>query len=47
VLNGLATVAIAAEAALKLRRLTGTAVSRRGTFVKAPPGAIEEFLAGS
>ena len=47
VLNGIATVAVAAEAALKLRRLTGVAVSRRGTFAKAPPEAIEEFLAGS
>jgi len=45
VLNGIATVAVAAEAALKLRRLTGAAVSRRGTFAKAPPQAIEEFLA--
>jgi Asp/Glu/hydantoin racemase len=47
VLNGIATVAVAVEAALRLRRLTGTAVSRRGTFAKAPPEAIEEFLAGS
>jgi Asp/Glu/hydantoin racemase len=46
VLNGIATVAVAAEAALKLRRLTGTAVSRRGTFAKAPAEAIAEFLAG-
>src|SRR6185295_16688903 len=46
VLNGIATVAVAAEAALKLRRLTGAAVSRRGTFAKAPAEAIDEFLAG-
>jgi Asp/Glu/hydantoin racemase len=45
VLNGIATVAVAAEAALKLRRLTGAAVSRRGTFAKAPAEAIDEFLA--
>ena len=45
VLNGIATAAVAAEAALKLQRLTGAAVSRRGTFAKAPPEAIDEFLA--
>ena len=46
VLNGIAVVAAAAEAALKLYRLTGVAVSRQGTFAKAPPEAIDEFLAG-
>jgi Asp/Glu/hydantoin racemase len=45
VLNGIAVVAAAAEAALKLFRQTGVAVSRRGTFAKAPPEAIQEFLA--
>ncbi len=44
VLNGIAVVAAVAEAALKLYRLTGVAVSRRGTFAKAPPEAIQEFL---
>jgi Asp/Glu/hydantoin racemase len=46
VLNGIAVVAAAAEAALKLYRLTGVAASRQGTFAKAPPEAIDEFLAG-
>ena len=45
VLNGIATVAVAAEAALKLQRLTGAVVSRHGTFAKAPAEAVEEFLA--
>jgi allantoin racemase len=44
VLNGIATVAAAAEAALKLFRLTGVAASRQGSFAKAPPEAIQEFL---
>ncbi len=34
----------AAEMAIKLRRLTGTVVSRRGIYAKAPPEAISEFL---
>jgi hypothetical protein len=34
----------AAEMAIKLRRLTGTVVSRRGVYAKAPPEAIREFL---
>jgi allantoin racemase len=45
VLNGIAVIVAAAEAALKLFRLTGVAVSRQGTFAKAPPEAIQEFLA--
>jgi Asp/Glu/hydantoin racemase len=45
VLNGIATVVAAAEAALRLYRQTGVAVSRQGTFAKAPPEAIQEFLA--
>jgi allantoin racemase len=44
VLNGIAAVVAAAEAALKLFRLTGVAVSRQGMFAKAPPEAIQEFL---
>ncbi len=28
----------------ELRRLTGTVVSRRGLYAKAPPEAISEFL---
>jgi Asp/Glu/hydantoin racemase len=46
VLNGIAVVVAAAEAALKLYRQTGVAASRQGTFAKAPPEAIQEFLAG-
>ncbi len=46
VLNGIAVAAKAAEMALALHRLTGTAVSRRGTYAKAPPDAIAEFLDG-
>ena len=45
VLNGIAVVAAMAEAALKLFRQTGIAVSRNGMFTKAPPEAIQEFLA--
>ena len=45
VLNGIAVVVAATEAALKLFRLTGVAVSRQGTFAKAPPEAIQELLA--
>ena len=44
VLNGIAVVAAMAEVAVKLHRLTGIAVSRTGTFAKAPPGAVQEFL---
>ena len=35
-LNGLAVVVAMAETAVKLHRLTGAAVSRRGTYAKAP-----------
>jgi allantoin racemase len=45
VLNGIAAVVKAAEAALALYRLTGTAVSRAGIYRKTPPSAVEEFLA--
>jgi len=45
VLNGIAVVAKAAEMALSLRDLTGVFVSRRGTYAKAPPDSIDEFLA--
>jgi len=44
VLNGLAVVAAMAETAVKLHRLTGAAVSRRGTYAKAPDAAVREFL---
>lgn len=45
VLNGLAVITAQTEAAVKLQRLTGTVVSRRGTFAKASPEAVAEFLA--
>ena len=45
VLNGIAVLAAMAEVALKVFRLTGAAVSRQGTFAKAPPEAVQEFLA--
>ena len=44
VVNGLAVVAAMAETAVKLHRLTGAAVSRRGTYAKAPDAAVREFL---
>jgi allantoin racemase len=44
VLNGIAVVAKAAEMALSLHRLTGSVVSRRGSYAKASPEAIEEYL---
>jgi allantoin racemase len=44
VLNGIAVVAKAAEMALALHRLTGTVVSRRGTYAKASPQCVEEYL---
>ena len=45
VLNGIAVVAKAAEMALGLRAVTKVVVSRRGTYAKAPPASIAEFLA--
>jgi allantoin racemase len=44
VLNGIAVVAKAVEMALALHRLTGSVVSRRGTYAKASPECVEEFL---
>ncbi len=44
VLNGIAVAAKAAEMALALRRLTGATVSRRGTYAKASPDCVNEFL---
>jgi allantoin racemase len=46
VLDGIAVVAKAAEMALALRRLTGSVVSRRGTYAKASAACIEEYLGG-
>jgi allantoin racemase len=45
VLNGIAVLVAMTEAALTLFRSTGVAASRHGTFAKAPPEAIQEFLA--
>ena len=45
VLSGIAVVAKAAEMALGLRSATQAFISRRGTYAKAPPEAIKEFLA--
>src|SRR6266581_537160 len=45
VLNGIVVVAKAAEMALALRRLTGSVVSRRGTYAKASTACLEEYLA--
>jgi len=44
VLNGIVVGAKAAEMALALRTITGVSISRRGTYAKAPPEAIREFL---
>jgi allantoin racemase len=44
VLNGITVVAKAAEMALALHRLTGSVVSRRGTYAKASPECVEEYL---
>jgi allantoin racemase len=44
VLNGIAVVAKAAEMALALHRLTGAVVSRRGTYAKASPQCVEEYI---
>jgi allantoin racemase len=44
VLNGIAVVAKATEMALALRHLTGATVSRRGTYAKASPACVEEYL---
>jgi hypothetical protein len=45
VLPGITVVAKAAEMAVSLQRLTGSVVSRRGAYAKAPQAAIDEFLA--
>jgi allantoin racemase len=45
VLHGIAVAARAAEMAVGLQRLTGSVVSRRGTYAKAPQACIDDFLA--
>jgi hypothetical protein len=44
ILSGIPQVAKAAEMALALQRLTGTAVSRHGTYAKASPQCLDEFM---
>lgn len=44
VLNGIVAVAKAAEMALSLHRLTGSVVSRRGTYAKASAECVDEYL---
>jgi allantoin racemase len=44
VLNGIPVVAKASEMALALHRLMGTVVSRRSTYAKASPEAMQEYL---
>jgi allantoin racemase len=44
VLNGIVTVAKAAEMAISLHRLTGSVVSRRGSYAKASAECVEEYL---
>lgn len=45
VLEGIATVLKAAEAAVALHRITGVAAARSGLYAKASAGAIADFLA--
>ena len=45
VLSGIPLVVKLAEAAVKLRRINGTATSRAGAYAKPPAAALEEFLA--
>jgi allantoin racemase len=44
VLSGIAVAAKATEMAIALRRLTGSVVSRRGTYAKAPASCVEEYI---
>ena len=44
VLHGIPVVAKAAEMAVSLKRLTGSVVSRRGTYAKASQQCIDEFV---
>lgn len=47
VLEGIATIVKAAEAAVDLHRITGTAAARSGLYALASDGAIEDFLGGT
>jgi hypothetical protein len=42
VLNGIPVAVKAAEMAISLRRLVGSAVSRRGTYAKASAACVQE-----
>jgi allantoin racemase len=44
VLNGIAVAVKAAEMAMALRTLTGSVVSRRGTYAKASAACVEEYM---
>ncbi len=44
IVDGLAVVAKAAEMAVRLRELTGLAVSRRSNYAHPPDKALKEFL---
>jgi allantoin racemase len=44
VLNGIITVAKSAEMALSIHRLTGSLVSRRGSYAKASAECVKEYL---
>src|SRR3984893_6647765 len=44
VLNGIVTVVKAAEMALSIHRLTGSVVSRRGSYAKATAECVKEYL---
>lgn len=46
VLDGVAVLVKLTAAAVRLKRLNGTAVSRTGPFVAPEPTSIDEFLAG-
>jgi len=46
VLNGVAVSIKATEMALALHALTGSVVSRRGTYAKASAACVEEYLRG-
>ncbi len=44
IVNGITLIAKAAEMAIKLRKLSGTGVSRRSNFAKPPEKSLQEFL---
>src|SRR5205807_588340 len=44
IVNGITLIAKAAEMAIKLRKLSGTGVSRRSNFAKPPEKSLKEFL---